>query len=167
VIRDAARFDSAPMPFVLHARQFGRLDLERDVQVEVVLRLELERHVRGLEERERGAVVHAEEDVDRPGTAAGLGLADLEGVRQWQAEEVLVEPARLLGVAATVGVVVQSLDHAAPCVSCRPIIGAARLRSQAGSARRAPAHRPGALYSGRTTCPSSLSENGVKLVSRS
>ena len=43
----------------------ARADLERDVEIVVVLRLELERHVRRLEEGEAGAVVHAIEGMQR------------------------------------------------------------------------------------------------------
>src|SRR5262249_25212144 len=68
-------------------------------------------HVRRLEEREAGAVVQAVEGVQRLGLAPAHRLPDLEGVRERQPEEILVEPARLLGVAAAVGVVVQALDH--------------------------------------------------------
>ena len=88
--------------------QRALVDLERDVQIEVVLRLEVERHVRRLEEREKGAVVHPVERVQDVGLAAGLGFADLERAGERQAEEILVEAARLLRVAAAVGVVVQS-----------------------------------------------------------
>ena len=45
------------------------------------------------------------------GGAAAFGFADLEGIDQRQPQKVTVELARLLGVAATVGVVVQSFEH--------------------------------------------------------
>jgi hypothetical protein len=85
------------------------VDLERDVQVEVVLVLELERHVGRVEEGEAGTVVELEEGMEHAGAGlpAGHRLLDLERVHQREAEEILVEPAGLLGVAAAVGGVVQ------------------------------------------------------------
>jgi hypothetical protein len=89
-------------------------DFECDVQVEIVLFLELEilavlaRH---FEEGEAGAILHLVEGVQHARLAAGLRRLDLEGVDEWEAEEVLVELPRLLGVPAAIGVVMQSLDH--------------------------------------------------------
>src|SRR5690349_11333087 len=76
-----------------------------------MLLLELERHVRRLEEGEAGAVVQPVEGVQRLGLAAALGLLDLERLDERQPEEFLVELARLFRVAAAVGVVVQTFDH--------------------------------------------------------
>src|SRR5260370_1242823 len=45
------------------------------------------------------------------GLAAGDGLFDLERVGERQAEEILVEAPCLFRVAATIGVVMQTLDH--------------------------------------------------------
>jgi hypothetical protein len=112
VVRRPAAFDATSAPLRQHRLQRFGLDLEGDVQVEVVLRLELERQVAGLEEGEVRAVVEAVEGVQRPRLAAGLGAPDVERVRQRQAEEILVERARLLRVAAAVGVVVELADHA-------------------------------------------------------
>ena len=89
------------------------LDFERDVQIEVMLVLELERHVGRLEEGEARAVVELEEGVQHAGAgiAAGHGLLDLERVHERQTEEILVEAPRLFGIAAAIGVVMQTLDH--------------------------------------------------------
>ena len=110
VVGDAARLDARGLALGVHRVERGAVDLKRDVQVEVVLLLELERPVRRLEEGEEGAVGHLVEGVQHLGLAAGHRRADLEGVGQRQAEEVLVEAAGLLGIAAAVGVVVQALD---------------------------------------------------------
>ena len=60
---------------------------------------EVERLVGIVEERDRRAVVDPEEQVERLGGTPRLGLRDLEAVGERQPEEVLVERARLLGVA--------------------------------------------------------------------
>ena len=57
VIGDAAHLDARGLALRQHRLERVALDLERDVQVEVVLLLELERHVGRLEEREARAVV--------------------------------------------------------------------------------------------------------------
>src|SRR5262249_22819103 len=81
--------------------------------------LELERHVRRLEEGEAGPVVELEERVQHAGACAAAGhrRLDLEGVDQRQAEEVLVELPGLLRIAAAIGVVMQSLYH-----GCAPVV---------------------------------------------
>ena len=111
MVGGAAALDPLRAALGQHRLQRLGADLERDVQVEVVLRLELERQVGGLEEGQVRAVVEAVEGVQRARLAAGLGAADLDRVDQRQAEEILVEAARLLRVAAAVGVVVQLADH--------------------------------------------------------
>ena len=60
----------AALPLASIGSSADALDLERDVQVVVVLRLELERHVGRLEEREVRAVVQLVERVQRVGLAA-------------------------------------------------------------------------------------------------
>jgi hypothetical protein len=78
VVRDAARLDARALALLEHRQQIVVLHLERDVQVVVVLRLELERHVGRLEEREARAVVHAVEGVQGVGAPAALRLLDPE-----------------------------------------------------------------------------------------
>src|SRR6185295_11590202 len=73
--------------------------------------LELERHVRRLEERQMRPIVHSIERVQRLGLAPALGLADLQRRHERQAEEALVELPRLLRIAAPVRVVMQPFDH--------------------------------------------------------
>ena len=75
------------------------------------LPLEVEVHVGRLEEGEAGAVVHAVEGVQDVCRAARFRLADVERGGERQAEEVLVERPRLLGIAAAIGGVVESPDH--------------------------------------------------------
>ncbi len=116
VIGDAARLDVGPLALVEPARKGIGRDFQRDVQVEVVLVLELKRHVERLEEREARPVVHRIERVQRVGAATALGLCNLERVDQRQPEEFLVELPGLFRVATAIGVVMQSLDHA-PMVS--------------------------------------------------
>ena len=76
MIRDASRLDAVLRAFREHALEVGVLDLQRDVQVVVVLRLELERLVGHLEEREVRAVVEPIKRVQRLCGAPRLGLAD-------------------------------------------------------------------------------------------
>jgi len=111
VVGDAAHLDARRLALVQHPLQIFLLDLQGDMQVVVVLRLELERAVGSLEEGEARAVVHAIEAVQHGGAPAALRLADDEGVGERQAEEVLVEAARFLGIPTTVRVVVKPLDH--------------------------------------------------------
>jgi hypothetical protein len=61
---------------------------------------------------EVGAVVHAEEDVD-VGTVLARARDDVgaDHVDEGKAEQVFVEGARLLAVAAAIGVVVQAADR--------------------------------------------------------
>src|SRR5207244_10059684 len=72
----------------------------------IVLPLEIERLARHFEEGEAGAVIHLEECVET------LAAADFEGADQAQAEKILIEDPRLLGIAAAIRVMVQTLDHA-------------------------------------------------------
>jgi hypothetical protein len=50
-------------------------------------------------------------EMPRVSMPAAFRFRDVERLHQRQPEETLVEAPRLLGVAAAVGVVVQSLDH--------------------------------------------------------
>ena len=81
------------------------------MQVEVVLPLEVEVHIRRLEKGDAGAIVHAVEGVQDARRPARLRLADVKSRRERQSEEVLIELPRLLGIAAAISSVVQSLDH--------------------------------------------------------
>src|SRR5437868_2485919 len=110
VIDRTAHLDALRPPFRQHRLEHVVLDAECDVQVEIVLPLEVERLARHLEESEAGAVIHREKGVQ------GFSFADLEGADQLQAEEILVEHPRLLGITATIGVVVQAFDHRMPRV---------------------------------------------------
>ena len=85
--------------------------LQRDVQIEFVLRFEVERHVRRLEERQVRMIVQLVEGMQRLRGTTALRLFDLERACEAKAEEIFVELARFLGIAAAVGVVVQFLDH--------------------------------------------------------
>src|SRR6185295_15655239 len=85
--------------------------LERDVQVVVCLRLELEGLTRGFEEGEVRAVIEPIEGVQSLGRSPRLRLRDLERRDQGQAQKSLVKLPCLFRVPAAVGVVVQSFDH--------------------------------------------------------
>jgi hypothetical protein len=111
VVGDAAHLDARRLALCQHPLQAFVIDLQGNVQVVVVLRLEVERAVGRLEESEARAVVHAIEAVQHGGAPAALGLANDEGVGERQAEEILVEAPRFLGVPAAIGVVVKTLDH--------------------------------------------------------
>ncbi len=111
VLGDTARLDAARFPFRQHVAQHRCIDLERDMEIEVVLRLELERHVRGFEKGEERAVVETIERVQRGGLATALRFPDLERARERQPQEILIELPRLSRVAATICVVMQTLDH--------------------------------------------------------
>jgi len=71
-----------------------------------VLLLELEWEVVAFEESQARAVLHLEENVQGIGAASGPGLTDFKGVDHGQAQEILIEFARLLSVLATISVVV-------------------------------------------------------------
>ena len=62
-----------------HAFEGVGLDAERDVEVQRVLALEVERRARHFEEGEAGAIVHLEEGMQRP------ALIDREGADQFEA----------------------------------------------------------------------------------
>src|SRR3954471_2846186 len=81
------------------------------MQVEVVLLMEFEWHIRNFEEREVGAIAEPVERMQRMGLASALGLLDLQRAAQRQPEKVFVEAPRLLRVAAAVSVVMQAFDH--------------------------------------------------------
>src|SRR5438105_2270674 len=110
VIDRPTHLDTLRPPFRQHRLEHVVLDAERDVQVEIVLPLEVERPVRDLEKGEAGAVIHRKEGVEAD------AVADFEGADQLQPEKILVEDTRLFRVAAAIGVVVQAFDHRMPRV---------------------------------------------------
>src|SRR5438105_2461062 len=139
VIDRPTHLDTLRPPFRQHRLEHVVLDAERDVQVEIVLPLELERPVRDLEEGEAGAVIHRKEGVEAD------SVADFEGTDQLQPEEILVEDTRLFRVAAAIGVVVQAFDHRMPRVLWSSQCGSAdytesifRLTLRKPSSRRKP-----------------------------
>src|SRR5262249_4948325 len=111
VIGDAARFDPALASFFQHRFERRFFDLEGDMQIEVMLRLEVERHVGCLEERQIRMIVELVESMQRLSSAPALRLLDFQRAGEPQAEEVFIKLARLLGIAAAVSVVMQFLDH--------------------------------------------------------
>src|SRR5438093_247699 len=88
------------------------------MQVIIVLVLEFERLVGRLEESEERAVVEPIKCMQRVCFSSALGLGDLERSRQFEPQKILVKAPRLLGIAATIGVVVKTLDHGLSLVTC-------------------------------------------------
>jgi hypothetical protein len=111
VIRDAARVDARASPLLEHRVERRVVHFERDVQIEVVLLLELERPLRHFEEREARAVAHRVERVERARRAPRLRRRQLDRRHERKAEELLVEAPRLFRIAAAVRAVVQAFDH--------------------------------------------------------
>ena len=72
------------------------IDLERNVQVKITLRLEIKGGIRVIEKRQGGAVAHLEKGMQHPGLAAGFGSVDLQCAGERQTEKILVEGAGLL-----------------------------------------------------------------------
>jgi hypothetical protein len=60
---------------------------------------------RALEQGEAGAVIHLEEGMERP------TFVYLENTDHPQAEEILLESPRLLGIPAAIRIVMQTFDH--------------------------------------------------------
>src|SRR3954468_10501657 len=79
VVDRAAHLNRAGTALLQHAFEDVVVDTERDVEVERVLALEVERLARHLEEGEAGAIVHLEEGVQR------APLIDREGADQFEA----------------------------------------------------------------------------------
>src|SRR5262249_15253852 len=102
VIDDAAYLAAGCLRLIPHLAQHRLFDFERDVQIEVVLTFELERHVGRFEEREERTIVQAIERVEHVRHSPGLRLLDLERVGEREPQEALVELPRLLGAAAAI-----------------------------------------------------------------
>src|SRR4051812_26244083 len=79
VVYRAAHLNGAGSALLQHAFEDVVVDAERDVEVERVLALEVERLAWHLEEGEAGAIVHLEEGVQR------APLIDREGADQFEA----------------------------------------------------------------------------------
>ena len=94
-----------------HRREDVRGHFQRNVQIEIMLHLELERHVRRLKERQTGAVVHLVESMQGIRFSASLGFTNLKCFDQRQAEEVFIKRPRLRRITAAIRVVMQSFDH--------------------------------------------------------
>src|SRR5712691_3960821 len=90
VIDRTAHLAALRLSFLQHALESVVLDAERDVQIERILLLEVERRARHLEEGEAGAVIHLEEGMKR------TAPVDLKGADQTKTEEILVKGPRLL-----------------------------------------------------------------------
>ena len=106
VVGYSPRFNAGRMPLVEHRLQNRRINFERDVKIEIPLRLEFEGCPGVLEKCQVGTVLHLIERVQHRGAAARFGFAYFQRPGQAEAEKVLVESAGFLRVAATISVVV-------------------------------------------------------------
>ena len=111
MIRNTAGLETQRLAFGKHQMKVWLCNLKRNVQIKIMLLLELEWHARRLEKRQTGAIIELVKGVQDTGIATSLGLPDLEGLNQRQAEKVFVELSGLLGVLAAVGVVMEFSDH--------------------------------------------------------
>src|SRR5882757_4982656 len=68
----AAQLASLSLAFAIHGLQRRLVHLEGDMQIEIMLRLEVEGLIRGLEEGNEGAVVQTIKGVQDVGLAARL-----------------------------------------------------------------------------------------------
>ena len=109
MVGDAAGLDAKRPALLELGVELPGLDLECDVEIEVVLRLELERPAGRLEERHARAVAHLEEGMQDVGRSPRLRLPDFESLHERKPQEVLVEAAGLLGIPATEGRVMKTL----------------------------------------------------------
>ena len=100
-----AHLSTLGLGLIQHGVEGLGLDPERDVQIQRVLALEVERRTGHLEEGEAGAVVHLEEGMER------RAFLYLERADHPQTEEILVKSPCLFGITAAISIVVQPLDH--------------------------------------------------------
>ncbi len=105
MVGNAPGFDPQSLALVEHALEGFAVHLERDMQIEIVLLLELEGLIRRLEKGQEGPVAHLIKGVQHFRLPAGLGLFDFERIRQRQLEEILVEFSGFLRIPAAVGAV--------------------------------------------------------------
>ena len=98
-----AHLSTLGLGLIQHGVEGLGLDPERDVQIQRVLALEVERRTGHLEEGEAGAVVHLEEGMERP------AFVYLERADHPQTEEILVKSPCLFGITAAISIVVQPL----------------------------------------------------------
>ena len=105
VVYRTADFPTFGLALPQHTLECVVLDPERDMQIQRVLVLEIERRARHLEEGEARAIIHFEESVK------GTALIDLKCADQPETEKFLVEGPCLLRIPTPISVVVQTLDH--------------------------------------------------------
>src|SRR5215472_9322875 len=106
VVDGPAYLAALGLPLLQHSVKDIGLDPKCYVQVERVLLLELERRARHLKKGQTRAVIHLEERMEP------AAFVDLERADQTEPQEILVEAACLLRVAAAIGVMVQTFYHA-------------------------------------------------------
>src|SRR3546814_10173999 len=103
---------SSDLPRALHHRlQRGLVDQQRDMQVEIMLVLEVERPVAIFEERDIASVAQREIGVQYLDGPSGEAAADRQRRDQGTAEKIFVEGPGLLGIATAIGAVMKARDH--------------------------------------------------------
>jgi hypothetical protein len=106
---------ASPLQHVIEGLWF---DTERNVQIEWILRFEIERQSRHFEECQARAVLHLEEGMEGTGSLVCCRRIDLERADKAKTEEIFIKGSCLLGVPAPVGVVMQTLDHMTSHFGC-------------------------------------------------
>lgn len=86
------------------------VNLERNVQIKVVLLLEIKWHVSSLEKGNAGTIPHLVERMQHLGASSRLGGSDGESFDEGKPEEVLIELSGLLAVLTAVSSVVEVGD---------------------------------------------------------
>ena len=84
------------------------------MQIEIVLRLELEGLVRHLEEFEEGIRAEPIGRVQQIDLASGRGAPGAERPHQRQLQQILVEAPVFLGIATAINVMMQAFNHGVP-----------------------------------------------------
>ena len=91
------------MPLI---QDYAYLSLE-PIQIEIPLRLEIERFSRLFEKRQARSISHLKKRVQHVRTATGLGQINAQSMAQGQPEKVLIKGSSLLRITTAIGRVVQ------------------------------------------------------------
>jgi hypothetical protein len=118
VVNGPAHFSTCPLRLLQHVIEGLWFDTERNVQIEWILRFEIERQSRHFEECQARAVLHLEEGMEGTGSLVCCRRIDLERADKAKTEEIFIKGSCLLGVPAPVGVVMQTLDHMTSHFGC-------------------------------------------------
>lgn len=94
-----------------HVMQHIHRDLQRDMQIKIMLLFEIERAVGGFEEGEERPIVHFVKTMQNIRFVAGHGFPNSEGVGEGQAEKAFIELPSFFRITAPIGVVMKSIDR--------------------------------------------------------